>query len=71
MPRRLKHLAGPGIEFTGRVSDAERRRLFAEAAAMLNPQEEDFRITAVEALASGTPAIAYDAGVRPRYSSTA
>ncbi len=59
---RLQRLAGPNIAFTGRVSDAERRRLFAEATAMLNPQEEDFGITAVEALASGTPVIAYAAG---------
>lgn len=59
---RLEQLAGPTVEFTGRVSDDARRRLFAEAKAMLNPQEEDFGITVVEALASGTPVIAYEAG---------
>ncbi len=59
---RLHQLAGPTIEFTGRVSDHERQRLFAEAQALLNPQEEDFGITVVEALASGTPVIAYGVG---------
>lgn len=60
--RRLRGLAGPAVEFTGRVSDQARGRLFAEARALLNPQEEDFGITAVEALASGTPVIAYAVG---------
>lgn len=63
--KRLETLAGPTIEFTGRVSDAQRKKLFAEARAVLNPQEEDFGITAVEALASGTPVIAYDQGGAP------
>ncbi len=59
---RLRELAGPTVEFTGRVTDAVRKKLFAEAKAVLNPQEEDFGITTVEALASGTPVIAYDKG---------
>lgn len=59
---RLQALAGPTVSFTGRVSDARRRTLFAEAQALINPQEEDFGITAVEALASGTPVIAYGVG---------
>lgn len=65
--RRLERLAGLAvtkgtIEFLGRVPDKDRARLYAEAQAMLNPQEEDFGITCVEALASGTPVIAYRAG---------
>lgn len=60
--KRLEDLAGPTVEFTGRVSDRERKKLFAEARAVINPQEEDFGITMVEALASGTPVIAYGAG---------
>lgn len=59
---RLKGLAGPTVTFTGRVSDAERKELFARARGFLNPQEEDFGITIVEALASGTPVIAYCVG---------
>ena len=60
--KRLRDLAGPTVEFTGRVSDAERKKLFAGAVALINPQEEDFGITAVEALASGTPVVAYGKG---------
>ena len=62
---RLAALAGPAVEFTGRVTDAKRKKLFAQARAVLNPQEEDFGITTVEALASGTPVIAYDRGGAP------
>ena len=60
--KRLEELAGPTVEFTGRVSDAERKKLFAKAKVLINPQEEDFGITMVEALASGTPVIAYSVG---------
>lgn len=60
--QRLERLAGPTVEFVGRVSDTERKRLFGSATAFLNPQEEDFGITTVEALASGTPVIAYGKG---------
>lgn len=59
---RLEKLAGPMVKFTGRVSDARRKKLFAEATALINPQEEDFGITAVEALASGTPVVAFRKG---------
>lgn len=62
---RLEKLAGPTVEFAGRISNAARKKLFAEATALLNPQDEDFGITVVEALASGTPVIAYDRGGAP------
>lgn len=60
--QRLEAMAGPTVEFTGRVSDGERKRLYGAARAFLAPQEEDFGLTAVEALASGTPVIAYGKG---------
>ena len=59
---RLKKLAGPTIKFTGRVSDGELVRLAQSAKAFLFPGEEDFGIAAVEALAAGTPVIAYAKG---------
>lgn len=61
---RLKKLADGNdkIEFIGRVSDQEKAELYSKCLAFINPQEEDFGITAVEAMASGRPVIAYRAG---------
>jgi glycosyltransferase involved in cell wall biosynthesis len=59
---RLKKLAGPTVKFTGRVSDKELVRLAQSAKGFLFPNEEDFGISAVEALAAGTPVIAYAKG---------
>lgn len=59
---RLERLAGPTIEFAGRVSDTERAHLLAGAEAMLFPNEEDFGIAPIEAMASGTPVIAFGRG---------
>lgn len=60
--RRLRALAGPSIEFTGRVSDPELREIFARARAFIMPGEEDFGMTPVEALASGKPVVALGRG---------
>ena len=59
--KKLAHGAG-NIHFLGRVSETEKAELYARAQAFINPQEEDFGITMVEALASGRPVIAYDSG---------
>ena len=60
----LKKLAGKksNIEFLGKVSDDEKVKLYSNCIAYINPQEEDFGITAIEAMASGRPVIAYRAG---------
>ncbi|MEI6627426.1 MAG: glycosyltransferase [bacterium] len=58
----LKKIASDNIEFLGRVSDKQKKWLYANCIAYLHPQEEDFGITAVEAMASGRPVIAYKAG---------
>ncbi len=62
--KRLKKIAAgsENIEFLGRVSDAEKAKLYANSLAFINPQEEDFGITVVEAMASGRPVIAYRKG---------
>jgi glycosyltransferase involved in cell wall biosynthesis len=60
--KQLKKLAGPTIDFLGRVSDQELFRYYSSAKAFIFPQEEDFGIVAIEALASGRPVIAYRAG---------
>lgn len=59
---RLKRQAAPHIQFCGRVGDAELRELYARCRAFLMPGEEDFGMTAVEALASGKPVIALGKG---------
>ena len=58
----LRKRAHANIEFVGRVSEKEQRELYANAKAFIHPQEEDFGITPVEAMASGTPVIAYRKG---------
>jgi glycosyltransferase involved in cell wall biosynthesis len=60
--KRLKKMAGDNIEFLGRVPDEDLAQLYSAAQAFIFPQEEDFGIVAIEALASGRPVIAYQAG---------
>jgi glycosyltransferase involved in cell wall biosynthesis len=60
--RRLERLAGPSVRFAGHVDDRTRADLLATAQALIFPNEEDFGIAAVEALASGTPVVAYARG---------
>ena len=63
LERLQKMAAGASqIEFLGRVSDEEKAELYRYAQAFINPQEEDFGITAVESMASGRPVIAYRKG---------
>ncbi|MCX7779251.1 MAG: glycosyltransferase [Patescibacteria group bacterium] len=50
------------IEFLGYLSEEEKAQYLAHCQALIHPQEEDFGITAVEAMASGRPVIAYRAG---------
>lgn len=60
--QRLRKQAAPNIEFRGRVSDEELRELYSRCRALLIPGEEDFGMTAVEALASGKSVIALGRG---------
>jgi glycosyltransferase involved in cell wall biosynthesis len=61
---RLKIIAGnaSNIEFLGRVDEEEKIKLFENAEAFINPQEEDFGITVIESMAAGRPVIAYRSG---------
>lgn len=61
---RLKQIAGnnKNIEFLGRVNDKTKAELYSRALAFINPQEEDFGITAVESMAAGRPVIAFRSG---------
>ena len=52
----------PNIEFLGLVSDHLLPSYYSRAKAVIFPQEEDFGIVPVEAMASGRPVIAFRAG---------
>jgi len=58
----LEKIAGNNIFFTGNVSENTKKRLLAGALGFIHPQEEDAGISVIEAMAAGTPAIAFDAG---------
>lgn len=60
--KRLKKLAGRNIEFPGFLGDESLKKYYAECKALIFPQEEDFGIVPLEAMASGRPIIAYKAG---------
>lgn len=64
---RLRRMAGPTIEFLGRVPDADLPRYYGACRAFIFPQEEDFGIVAFEAFASGRPLIAYRGGDIPEH----
>lgn len=59
---RLKNIAGPTISFHTDVSDQEMPVMLSSAEAFIFASFEDFGITPVEAMAAGTPVIAYHAG---------
>lgn len=58
---RLVKLAGPTISFKY-ISDAEMPAEMANAQAFIFASYDDFGITPIEAMAAGTPVIAYQAG---------
>ncbi len=60
--KRLQKMAKSNIEFLGRVDDASLPKYYANCKAFIFPQEEDFGIVAIEAMASGRPLIAYRGG---------
>ncbi len=60
--KKLKRMAGKKTKFVGAVDDLEKVRLYRRAKGFINPQIEDFGITAVEAMAAGRPVIAYGVG---------
>jgi glycosyltransferase involved in cell wall biosynthesis len=58
----LKTLAGPTIEFLGRVADGALPGLYAKCRAFLFAAEEDLGMVPLEAQAHGRPVIAYRRG---------
>ncbi|MDN0194416.1 glycosyltransferase family 4 protein [Streptomyces sp. S.PNR 29] len=64
--QRLEQLAGPGVEFTGHVPEAEKHRLLCAAWLLLHPSAvEGWGLVVTEAAARETPTVAFDVpGVR-------
>jgi glycosyltransferase involved in cell wall biosynthesis len=60
--KRLKSIAKDNIEFLGLVSDEKLADLYSETRALVFPQEEDFGLVPLEAMASGRPVIAFRGG---------
>ncbi|MFH0857603.1 MAG: glycosyltransferase [Candidatus Magasanikbacteria bacterium] len=58
----IKKNAKENIEFLGRISDKEKAELLLGAKGLIHPQEEDFGIMPIEAMASGCPVLAYKKG---------
>ncbi len=58
----LRAMAKPNITFLGWRSDDELAVFYRKAEALIFPGEEDFGIVPLEAMASGTPVIAYGKG---------
>jgi glycosyltransferase involved in cell wall biosynthesis len=59
---RLAKLAGPTVRFVGWQKQSDLYGLVAGARAVLFPPEEDFGIVPVEAMAAGTPVLAFRRG---------
>lgn len=62
LKKSLQRRAHENIRFVGWQSDAELDRLYAGATAVIVPNDEDFGLTAVEAMAHGKPVLALRAG---------
>lgn len=60
--RNLQKIARSNIDFVGSLSNAAIADLYAKSRALIFPGVEDFGITPVEAMAAGSPVIAYRAG---------
>jgi glycosyltransferase involved in cell wall biosynthesis len=60
--RSLAKIGRRMVRFTGRISAEQLRSYYRGARAFLQPGEEDFGMASAEALACGTPVIAYGGG---------
>ena len=64
----IRHLLeGPGVEFVGEICDQEKQEFLGRAAALVFPVDwpEPFGLVLIEAMACGTPAIAWPCGSVP------
>ncbi|MGH6929830.1 MAG: glycosyltransferase, partial [Dongiaceae bacterium] len=58
---------GPGVEFLGEISDSDKAEFLGDAAALLFPIDwpEPFGLAMIEAMANGTPVVAFRCGAVP------
>ena len=62
----LPLIEGPGVEFIGEINEREKTKFLGEAAALLFPVDwpEPFGLVMIEAMACGTPVLAFRCGKR-------
>lgn len=60
--KKVKSISPPNVEIIGHQPLERLKEYYSHAKALIYPQIEDFGITAVEAMASGTPVIAFGKG---------
>ncbi|MGD8373701.1 MAG: glycosyltransferase [Candidatus Woesebacteria bacterium] len=60
--QKLVAMAGPTVKFATNVSDKDMAQYFQRAKGFIFPSLEDFGIVPVEALAAGTPVVAFNKG---------
>src|SRR5271155_4763500 len=63
----LPLIDGPGVEFIGEINEREKTQFLGEAAALLFPVDwpEPFGLVMIEAMACGTPVLAFRCGSIP------
>jgi glycosyltransferase involved in cell wall biosynthesis len=63
----LPLIDGPGVEFIGEINEREKTKFLGEAAALLFPVDwpEPFGVVMIEAMACGTPVLAFRCGSTP------
>ena len=63
----LPLIDGPGVEFIGEINEREKTKFLGEAAALLFPVDwpEPFGLVMIEAMACGTPVLAFRCGSIP------
>jgi glycosyltransferase involved in cell wall biosynthesis len=60
--RKLERYASKNVKFVGWQNEEQLAALYRSTNALIFPSEDDFGITALEAMACGLPVIAYGAG---------